>query len=77
MIGNAARDAAAQADPDDSGAADLARRYGEATNIRAFDGQPKALTEMDALVAYLQALGRMTSAPYKSAAAGGDHDAKP
>ncbi|MDE2303625.1 MAG: cytochrome-c oxidase, cbb3-type subunit II [Sphingomonadales bacterium] len=41
----------------DSGA-DLARRYPGAQS-RDFDGQPGRLTEMDALVAYLQVLGTM------------------
>ena len=30
--------------------------------MRAFDGKPDELTEMDALVAYLQILGRLTDA---------------
>ena len=46
----------------------MSKRYGEATNVRAFDGVPGELTEMDALVAYLQILGRLTDAPYKTAA---------
>jgi cytochrome c oxidase cbb3-type subunit 2 len=48
----------------------VAKRYGEATNVRAFDGAPGALTEMDALVAYLQILGRLTDAAHKTVAAG-------
>ncbi|WP_054005598.1 cytochrome-c oxidase, cbb3-type subunit II [Cypionkella psychrotolerans] len=53
---NAKADFAAQADPnaDTSG---LEARYGKFT-VANFDGQP-ALTEMDALVAYLQVLGTM------------------
>ncbi len=43
-------------------------RYGEATNIRAFDGDPAALTEMDALVAYLQILGKLTDAAHRQTA---------
>ena len=35
-------------------------RYGEATTVRAFDGRTDRLTEMDALVAYLQILGGLT-----------------
>jgi cytochrome c oxidase cbb3-type subunit II len=56
MIENAAADFAAQADPmvDSAG---LIARYGKAT-ISNFDNQP-ALTEMDALIAYLQVLGTM------------------
>jgi cytochrome c oxidase cbb3-type subunit 2 len=33
--------------------------------VRAFDGRPDELTEMDALVAYLQILGRLTDAAHK------------
>ena len=33
-----------------------------------FDGDPSHVTEMDALVAYLQILGRLTDAAYKQAA---------
>jgi cytochrome c oxidase cbb3-type subunit 2 len=40
----------------DGDAADLARRYPKA-QARDFDGDPDRLTEMDALVAYLQMLG--------------------
>jgi cytochrome c oxidase cbb3-type subunit 2 len=61
-IGNAARDALAQSRPDDDGAAAVAERYGEGVAIRAFDGDPSRLTEMDALVAYLQSLGTLTRA---------------
>ena len=65
MIANAANDAAGQASPDNPLAEGVTKRYGEATNVRAFDGVPERLTEMDALVAYLQILGRLTEAPYK------------
>ncbi len=56
-IENAAADAKAQADPmaDHAG---LLKRYPKAT-ARDFDGDPKRLTEMDALIAYLQVLGTM------------------
>ena len=53
---NAAADFAAQADPD-ADTSGLLERYGKAT-VSNFDGQPQ-LTEMDALVAYLQVLGTM------------------
>ena len=43
----------------------FAKRYGKATTVRAFDGKPNDLTEMDALVAYLQILGRLTDAAHK------------
>ena len=61
MIENAPADAIAQASPDVSGSG-LVERYGEATQIRAFDGEPGVVTEMDALVAYLQVLGRLSDA---------------
>jgi cytochrome c oxidase cbb3-type subunit 2 len=68
MIANASADAYAQAAPDTAGAEGVKTRYGEATNIRAFDGHPDTLTEMDALVAYLQILGRLTDAAQKPVA---------
>ncbi|MGL4319766.1 MAG: cbb3-type cytochrome c oxidase subunit II, partial [Paracoccaceae bacterium] len=62
MMENALVDFLAQADPmaDSSG---LEERYGEAAfgtlvNVRNFDGQAE-LTEMDALIAYIQVLGTM------------------
>jgi len=56
-IASAEADLLAQADPDaDPG--DLAARYPKA-QIRDFDGNPGRLTEMDALVAYLQMLGTL------------------
>ena len=39
-------------------AADLNKRYPKA-QARDFDGDPKKLSEMDALVAYLQMLGTL------------------
>ncbi|MGE0658154.1 MAG: cytochrome-c oxidase, cbb3-type subunit II [Reyranellaceae bacterium] len=69
MIENALTDARGQADPDGPNAEGVSRRYGEATNVRAFDGDPTRLTEMDALVAYLQILGRLTDAAYRRTAA--------
>ncbi len=68
MIANAANDALGQANPDSPLAEGVTKRYGEATNVRTFDGVPERLTEMDALVAYLQVLGRLTEAPYKTVA---------
>ena len=56
MIANAASDFESQADPD-SDYDGLQERYAGAT-VRNFDGQ-KDLTEMDALIAYLQVLGTM------------------
>jgi cytochrome c oxidase cbb3-type subunit 2 len=57
MIELAARDLRAQADPDADHEGLLAR-YPKA-EVGALDGNPRQLTEMDALVAYLQILGRM------------------
>jgi cytochrome c oxidase cbb3-type subunit 2 len=71
MIANAAADAWGQANPDSSEAGGVAERYGKATNIRVFDGDPGRLTEMDALVAYLQVLGRLTDAAHKAVPAAG------
>jgi len=64
MVANAAADAYGQAVPDSERAIGVAARYGEETGIRAFDGDPSRVTEMDALVAYLQVLGRLTDAAY-------------
>jgi cytochrome c oxidase cbb3-type subunit 2 len=71
MIANAAADARAQADPESDGADGLRQRYGAATQLRVFDGQPRLLTEMDALVAYLQILGRLTSLAHTNEAGAG------
>ena len=56
MVENAYKDALAQArlDNDSSG---LLKRYGQKVNQRDFDGQQEFVSETDALVAYLQALG--------------------
>ena len=56
-IEQAEADLRAQADPD-ADAGDLAKRYPKA-QIRDFDGNPGRVTEMDALVAYLQMLGTL------------------
>jgi len=69
MVDNATRDAYGQATPDTDAASGVSERYGAATQVRAFDGDPTRVTEMDALVAYLQILGRLTEAPYKQSAA--------
>ncbi|PRH89203.1 cytochrome-c oxidase, cbb3-type subunit II [Labrys okinawensis] len=68
MVKNATADAYGQAAPDADASTGVKERYGEATNVRDFDGNPGELTEMDALVAYLQILGRQTDIPYKPAA---------
>lgn len=65
MIDNATADALGQSTPDTSNADGVSERYGEETNIRAFDGDMSRITELDALVAYLQILGRLTDAAYQ------------
>ena len=68
MIANANADIRAQADPnaDTSG---LEERYPKAV-LGDFDGNPDALTEMDALVAYLQMLGTLVDFSTYDEAAG-------
>jgi len=56
MIENARNDAVAQADASGDSAG-LNTRYGKKINVRDFDGQTQFVSEMDALVAYLQSLG--------------------
>ena len=56
MLANAKADFAVQADPN-ADTTDLLARYGKAV-VSNFDGTPE-LTEMDALVAYMQVLGTM------------------
>ncbi|TNF17287.1 MAG: cytochrome-c oxidase, cbb3-type subunit II [Rhodobacteraceae bacterium] len=68
MIAAALADAAAQSRPESDGAEDLRARYGEDVPVSAFDGNPSHLSEMDALVAYLQSLGRLTNAAYEGLA---------
>ena len=58
MIANAQADLTAQANPDADGVDDLVNRYPKA-QVRDFDGDPSKVTEMDALVAYLQMLGTL------------------
>ena len=57
MIENALADLEAQADPE-ADSDDLLARYPKAA-VGDFDGDPERLTEMDAMIAYLQILGRM------------------
>ncbi|MDX0550221.1 cytochrome-c oxidase, cbb3-type subunit II, partial [Sinorhizobium medicae] len=57
MIDNAAADLKAQADPNADGSG-VEARYPKA-KLGDFDGDPQRLTEMDALVAYLQMLGTL------------------
>lgn len=58
MIKNAERDMYAQNFPDGDYTG-LQERYGEKVIVRNFDGQRNRVTEMDALIAYLQVLGTM------------------
>ncbi len=57
QIENAQADFKAQANPDDD-TSGLEERYGDKLNLRNFDGAP-GVSEMDALIAYLQVLGTM------------------
>jgi cytochrome c oxidase cbb3-type subunit II len=68
MIENAAKDAQGQATPDSEFSAGVVARYGDKTQVSVFDGVTTQVTEMDALVAYLQVLGRLTDAAYKQTA---------
>jgi cytochrome c oxidase cbb3-type subunit 2 len=58
MIENAEADMMAQADPDSADASGREERYPKAV-LGNFDGNPATVTEMDALVAYLQMLGTL------------------
>ncbi|MGH1350881.1 MAG: cytochrome-c oxidase, cbb3-type subunit II [Methyloligellaceae bacterium] len=58
MISNAKADLIAQATTDADGADALKKRYPK-TLARDFDGNPGKITEMDALVAYLQMMGTL------------------
>ena len=59
MITNAYRDAVAQAQVESDDVDGLIERYGEKVLARDFDGQKNFISEMDALVAYMQVLGTM------------------
>lgn len=58
MVANAKQDLMTQASPNADGVDAFAARYGK-VNVRDFDGNPKLVSEMDALIAYLQVLGTM------------------
>jgi cytochrome c oxidase cbb3-type subunit II len=58
MVANAKADLIAQATPDDDAQEAFKKRYAKA-EARDFDGDPKQVTEMDALIAYLQMLGTL------------------
>lgn len=59
MAENAYHDAIAQVQPESENAENLRNRYGDKVTVRDFDGNPKFISEMDALVAYLQMLGTL------------------
>ena len=58
QIDNALLDLQAQTNPDGDGVDGLLERYPGAT-VRSFDGNPREVTEMEALIAYLQMLGTL------------------
>jgi len=58
MIASAQADLRAQADPEGTGVDALLARYPKA-QARDFDGNPQEVTELDALIAYLQMLGTL------------------
>jgi len=58
IIAAATADFLAQSRPDSDGADAVAARYPKAV-LRDFDGNPELVSEMDALVAYLQMLGTL------------------
>ena len=58
QIANVAADVAAQANPDDKNVDAMLKRYPKSV-ARDFDGNPAKVTEMDAMVAYLQMLGTL------------------
>lgn len=60
MIKNAQKDMKVQAyGPNRADISGLEERYGEGVNARDFDGNPAMVSEMDAMIAYLQVLGTM------------------
>ncbi|HCR85641.1 MAG TPA: cytochrome-c oxidase, cbb3-type subunit II [Alphaproteobacteria bacterium] len=58
MIANAYADAVNQA-RDDADSSGLVARYGDKVNVRDFDGNKEFISELDALISYLQVLGTM------------------
>lgn len=68
MITAAVADATAQSQPESDNAGAVNDRYGADVAVRNFDGNAAQLTEMDALVAYLQSLGTLTNAAHEALA---------
>lgn len=58
MISDARVDLESQVDPDSDGAEQVQTRYPKA-QVRQFDGDPSKISELDALIAYLQMLGTL------------------
>lgn len=58
MVMEALADARRQADPDADGVEEFLARYPKA-QVRDFDGDPGVLSELDAMIAYLQMLGTL------------------
>lgn len=58
MVKSARADLIAQTDPDSEQAEALLKRYPKA-QIRQFDGNPEFISELDALIAYMQMLGTL------------------
>lgn len=56
QIKHGVQDLIAQADPNADGGLDFQKRYPRSTS-QDYDGDPSRITEMDALIAYLQSLG--------------------
>jgi cytochrome c oxidase cbb3-type subunit 2 len=61
MIENAYNDAMTQAHDNGENLDGLIARYGDKVNARDFDGNPMLVSEMDALIAYLQMLGTLAA----------------
>jgi cytochrome c oxidase cbb3-type subunit 2 len=59
QLENAKTDLETQVDPFAGDTSGVKKRYGLKVQQRDFDGNPQRLTEMDALIAYLQVLGTM------------------
>jgi len=78
MIEQGYNDAMAQARAESDNHDGLVARYGEKLNKRDFDGQKQFVSEMDALISYLQVLGTMAELkdynPDIAAKTGGAHD---
>ncbi|MEQ1867605.1 MAG: cytochrome-c oxidase, cbb3-type subunit II [Micropepsaceae bacterium] len=58
MVANAKADLIAQATPDGDGVDAFKKRYAKA-DARDFDGDPNRVSEMDAVIAYMQMLGTL------------------